>query len=151
MDYLTPQTLLFAGKWVFVGLIYFALLIVLVAVRRDMALRLPAGQPVASAAVGRLLVSQASRQSAARPGAIWPLRPENTLGADPGNDLVLNDDLVSSRHARLRWDGAGWWLEDLGSTNGTFVNGERMAPLMPQRVPLGAQIQLGDMVFQLQA
>src|SRR5690349_25152303 len=101
MDYLTPQTVLFAGKWVFVGLIYFALLLVLVAVRRDMALRLPAGQPLASAAVGRLLVNQASRQSAARPGAIWLLQPENTLGADPGNDLVLNDELVSGRHARL--------------------------------------------------
>jgi len=151
MDFLAPQTALFAGKWLFVGLIYFVLLLVLVAVRRDMALRLPAGQPLASSAVGRLLINQASRQSGAQPGAVWLLKPENTLGADPGNDLVLNVDLVSSRHARLRWDGAGWWLEDLGSTNGTFVNGERLVPLTARRVPLGAQIQLGDMVFQLQA
>ena len=151
MDFFTPQTILFAGKWVFVGLIYFVLLVVLVAVRRDMALRLPAGQPLASSAVGRLLVQQASSQSDIQPGAVWLLKPENTLGADPGNDLVLNDALVSGRHARLRWDGAGWWLEDLGSTNGTLVNGERIVPLTAHRAPLGAQIQLGDTVFQLQA
>jgi pSer/pThr/pTyr-binding forkhead associated (FHA) protein len=151
MALFTPQTLLFAGKWVFVGLIYFVLLVVLVAVRRDMALRLPAGQPLASTAVGRLLVNRASGQSDIRSGAVWLLKPENTLGADPANDLVLNDALVSSRHARLRWDGAGWWLEDLGSTNGTFVNGERIVPLTARRVPLGAQIQLGETVFQLQA
>jgi hypothetical protein len=150
MEFFSTQTLLFAAKWVFVGLIYFVLLVVLVAVRREMALRLPVGQPLPSTAVGRLLVNQAGSDSETRPGAVWLLKPENTLGADPENDLVLNDNLVSGRHARLRWDGAGWWLEDLGSKNGTFVNGERIVSFAAQKVALGSQIQLGDLVFKLQ-
>lgn len=150
MQFFTAQTLLFAGKWVFVGLIYFVLLGVLVAVRREIALRLPAGQPLASTAVGRLLVNQTGSDTQTRPGAVWLLKPENTLGANPENDLVLRDSLVSGRHARLRWDGAGWWLEDLGSKNGTLVNGERIVPFVARKVAPGSQIQLGDMVFQLQ-
>ncbi len=149
MEFFTTQTFLFAGKWVFVGLIYFVLLVVLVAVRREMALRLRVGQSLPSTAVGRLLVNQAGSDTETRPGAVWLLKPDNTLGADPDNDLVLNDNLVSGRHARLRWDGAGWSLEDLGSKNGTFVNGERIVSLAPQKVALGSQIQLGDMAFEL--
>jgi len=150
MPDLSAQTLLFAGKWVFVALIYFVLLVVLVAVRREMALRLGAGQPLPSTAVGRLLVKQAGSDRQARPGAAWLLKPDNTLGADPQNSLVLNDDLVSGRHARLQWDGSAWWLEDLGSTNGTLVDGERLAPLAARKLAPGSQIQLGDMLFELQ-
>ena len=153
MQFFTTQTLLFAGKWVFVGLIYFVLLVVLVAVRREMALRLRAGQSLPSTAVGRLQVMQVNQvggDSETRPGAVWLLKPENTLGADPENDVVLNDNLVSGRHARLRWDGAGWWLEDLGSKNGTFVNGERIVSYSAQKVALKSRIQLGDMAFELQ-
>ena len=150
MPFFSTPTLLFAGKWVFVGLIYFVLLAVLVAVRREMALRLRVGQSLPSTAVGRLLVNQAGSDPATRPGAVWLLKPENTLGADPANDVVLNDKLVSGRHARLRWDGAGWWLEDLGSKNGTFVNGERIAAFAAHKVALGSKIQLGDMDFVLQ-
>ena len=150
MPFFSTPTLLFAGKWLFVGLIYFVLLVVLVAVRREMALRLRVGQPLPSTAVGRLMVNQVGSDASARPGAVWLLKPETTLGADPGNDVVLNDKLVSGRHARLRWDGAGWWLEDLSSKNGTFVNGQRIAAHTAQKVALGSTIQLGDMTFDLQ-
>src|SRR5258708_38905427 len=149
MQFFSTPTLLFAGKWIFVGLIYFVLLAVLVAVRREMALRLRVGQSLPSTAVGRLLVTQAGSDTVTRPGAVLLLNPENTLGADPENDMVLNDKLVSGRHARLRWDGAGWWLEDLGSKNGTFVNGERIAALAAQKIALGSKIQLGDREFEL--
>jgi predicted component of type VI protein secretion system len=150
MDQSGANTLLFAGKWVFVGLIYFGLLVVLVAVRREMSLRLRSGQALPSTAAGRLLLLQAGGDSTARPGAIWPLKPNNNLGAEPGNDLVLHDTLVSGQHARLRWDGTGWWLEDLGSTNGTLVNGQRIAAHTAQKISAGARLQLGDMVFELQ-
>jgi hypothetical protein len=150
MEFFSTPTLLFAGKWIFVGLIYFVLLVVVVAVRREMALRLRAGQSLPSTAVGRLLVNQAGSDPVNRPGAVFLLKPENTLGADPENDLVLNDKLVSGRHARLRWDGAGWWLEDQGSKNGTLVNGQRIVALVAQKVAPGSKIQLGDMEFELQ-
>jgi hypothetical protein len=150
MDLSATNTVLFAGKWVFVGLVYFVLLVVLVAVRREMALRLRTGRALPSTAAGRLLLLNAGGDPAAHAGAVWPLNPNTTLGAEAGNDLVLNDPLVSGRHARLRWDGVGWWLEDVGSTNGTLVNGQRIAARTAQKISTGARLQLGDMLFELQ-
>jgi putative methionine-R-sulfoxide reductase with GAF domain len=49
------------------------------------------------------------------------------VGRDPECSLVLEDAQVSKRHARLRWTGEGWALEDLGSKNGTSVNGAAAA------------------------
>lgn len=63
------------------------------------------------------------------------------IGADPGCDLVADRPGVSGRHARLTRDGAGYLLEDLGSTNGTFVNGARIAGAT--RVVRGDSITLG--------
>ena len=47
------------------------------------------------------------------------------LGRDPGVDFVLDDELASRRHAQVVGRAGGWVLEDLGSTNGTQVNGRR--------------------------
>lgn len=46
------------------------------------------------------------------------------VGRDPGCELAIEDPRVSKRHARLQWDDGGWTVEDLGSKNGTTVNGE---------------------------
>lgn len=50
-----------------------------------------------------------------------------TIGRDAGNDLILDDDTVSSRHARLFYQQKQWWLEDQQSTNGTFLNGQAIS------------------------
>ncbi|MEM6471173.1 MAG: FHA domain-containing protein, partial [Planctomycetota bacterium] len=49
-----------------------------------------------------------------------------TIGSDPSCDLVVQSNTVSARHCRLTVDGREWKLTDLGSTNGTYVNGERL-------------------------
>ena len=49
------------------------------------------------------------------------------IGREPESGLVLEDPRVSKRHARLLWGGSGWCLEDLGSKNGTLVNGVEAA------------------------
>lgn len=136
---------LFSARWLFIGLIYAALLVVLAAVRQEMRTRVSA----AVAQTGQLKVINGGSDPAVRPGALLPLSPETTLGADPGNDLVLADRFISGHHARLRWDGVRWWLQDLGSRNGTFVNGRRYPSHREQPVPAGATLLLGDMVFEL--
>ncbi|MCS0637237.1 FHA domain-containing protein [Streptomyces sp. LP05-1] len=67
-------------------------------------------------------------------GRTWTLDPSRsyTIGRDPQGDLVLDDARVSWRHATVGWDGRGWAIEDHGSTNGTFAQGQRI-----QRLELG--------------
>lgn len=61
-------------------------------------------------------------------GRTWTLDPSRsyTLGRDPQGDLVIDDARVSWRHAAVRWGGQGWIVEDVGSTNGTFIQGHRV-------------------------
>ena len=57
--------------------------------------------------------------------------PEVTIGRHPSCEWSLADDTVSSRHAKLSFRRDQWWLEDLGSRNGTFLNGEALtAPVV---------------------
>lgn len=60
-------------------------------------------------------------------GEVLVLRESTTVGRAPGNDLVLATETVSSRHAVLEWRDGAWWLRDAGSTNGTAVDGRRIA------------------------
>lgn len=68
------------------------------------------------------------------------------LGRDPICDLVINDIEVSRRHARLIAQSGGYTIEDLGSTNGTFVNGQRIHTVVPlhpgDSLGLGQQVTL---------
>lgn len=67
-----------------------------------------------------------------------------TIGRSAGNDLVLADPEVSRRHARVVRRADGFAVEDIGSTNGTFVNGQRIAHLT--LLQDGDTIDLGDTV-----
>lgn len=53
-----------------------------------------------------------------------PLLGQSSVGRGRENDVALDDSFLSTEHARLSWNGRGWVLEDLGSTNGTRVNGK---------------------------
>jgi pSer/pThr/pTyr-binding forkhead associated (FHA) protein len=68
-------------------------------------------------------------------------KTETSIGREIENDIViLNDDYISRKHARLKKTGDGFEIEDLGSRNGTFVNDSR---IQQQRVNLGDEIWLG--------
>jgi hypothetical protein len=83
-------------------------------------------------------------------GGLVPLKPGCALivGRQPGADLLLTEDLVSRRHACLTLDGDGVMLEDLGSTNGTFLNGARITRA---RVVEGDRVLVGESIFTLVA
>jgi hypothetical protein len=80
-------------------------------------------------------------------GATVPVKGSRlTLGRHSGCDVALKDTTVSREHAALVRRNDGWWAVDLGSTNGTSVNGTRAAE---QRVRPGDRIELGDAVVEL--
>jgi len=76
-------------------------------------------------------------------GKAYPLEgAELTIGRDTSNPVSINDAEVSRRHAKLTWRGAGYVLEDLGSTNGTFVNGARLSAPLPLKA--GDAVSFGE-------
>jgi len=79
------------------------------------------------------------------PGKVFALtKNEIFLGRDPHNDIVISDSEVSRKHARLVLQAAGYVLEDLGSTNGTYVDGQRL--MGPHVLRPGEVIMLGENV-----
>ncbi|MBN6035545.1 MULTISPECIES: FHA domain-containing protein [unclassified Amycolatopsis] len=69
------------------------------------------------------------------------------IGRADDSTLVLDDDYASTRHARISLRGEDWYVEDLGSTNGTYL--DRAKVTAPLRVPLGVPIRIGKTVIEL--
>jgi pSer/pThr/pTyr-binding forkhead associated (FHA) protein len=82
------------------------------------------------------------RHGQAAPTATNFTQPNIVLGRDPGCDIPLFDDTVSTRHAQLTYHHNQWWLEDLSSTNGTILNQTLIT--MPTVLTAGDEIQCGD-------
>jgi pSer/pThr/pTyr-binding forkhead associated (FHA) protein len=74
---------------------------------------------------------------------IFPLLETNLVGRAPDNSIILRDDTVSARHARINYTAGQWILEDLGSKNGTFVND--MALEGPLVVTYGDRLGFGSL------
>jgi|GEM_PF-4329584 pSer/pThr/pTyr-binding forkhead associated (FHA) protein len=65
------------------------------------------------------------------------------IGRDPGNDIFLPEEFISRRHARIRRDGDLYLISDLGSRNGTYINGKRIEPGKDQSLSNMDRIYLG--------
>jgi ABC-type multidrug transport system ATPase subunit/pSer/pThr/pTyr-binding forkhead associated (FHA) protein len=76
-------------------------------------------------------------------GRTWTLDPSRpyTLGRDPQGDLTIDDARVSWRHATISWGGRSWFIEDHGSTNGTYVQGRRIHQM---EIGPGSAVHLGN-------
>jgi pSer/pThr/pTyr-binding forkhead associated (FHA) protein len=99
----------------------------------------PFAMPIGGQEISRLEVL-----SGPHAGEVYPLTPGAILGRDPRCDIaLLRDNTISRQHLRFVRDVDGWRLEDGGSANGTFVNGQRVAvqPLAPgDQVSIGATL-----------
>ncbi|MCU0477370.1 MAG: FHA domain-containing protein [Chloroflexi bacterium] len=135
-----------AALWVlrfaFLGLLWLALALMARALLRD--LRAATRDP--AAALGRLVVVASA--GLPPPGAIFALDAVTTLGRDLGSSVVLDDPYASAQHAVLTFRGTAWYVEDLGSTNGTYVGGAPVAGIA--RVGYGDEIQIGEVRLRLE-
>lgn len=91
----------------------------------------------------RLVVTEGALQGTTLTLAASPV----TLGRAIDSTLVLTDDYASNKHARLVPGDGTWTLEDLGSTNGTYLGNAKVS--RPTIVPLGTPIRIGKTVMEL--
>ena len=133
---------LWVVRLLFLALLYWFLWSVVRVLLGD--LRAAAREPVAE--LGRLIIL-ASPSGEPPVGVVFGLEAVNTLGRDVNNSIVLDDEFVSSQHASLTFRGKAWYVEDLGSTNGTYVNGEAIVDIWP--LTYGDEIQIGQVRLRL--
>jgi hypothetical protein len=151
----TLQPVSVALKLGFLGVLYLFLLWVAWSATRDLRGRAAAapidqgtGMYSASSAGAlharepRLVVERAPGHS---PGMIYDIGAGAILGRGDAAEIRLNDPFASSRHARVSLQGGVVILEDLGSTNGTYLNEELLAGLAP--LHHGDRVRIGDSEF----
>ena len=130
-------------RFLFLALLYVFLFVVVRALVRD--LRAAAREP--GIELGRLRVL-ASPEGEPPVGVVFGLDAVTTLGRDVNNAIVVEDRFASAEHAILTFRGRTWYVEDLDSTNGTFVNGSEVDGLAP--VSFGDELQIGQVRLRLE-
>ena len=127
----------------FLGLLYLFLAVLARSLLHD--LRAATGRTTRAAGV---LVVMAAPAVAPPVGATLELETITTLGRDADNLIVLDDPFASNRHARLTFRGRVWYLEDVGSTNGTWLNGRPVQGAVA--VGFGDEVAVGQTRFRLE-
>ena len=96
--------------------------------------------------IGRLTVLE-SPEDEPPAGSLIALGPINSIGRNVNNTIYVEDDFVSTTHAMLTFRGRSWFVEDQGSTNGTYVNGHRID--RPVALSFGDELTVGRVRMRL--
>ncbi len=105
----------------FIGIIYLFLFQVMRVITRDLRQTPAVESGTPKARYGRLVVAEPGGSHLA-PGTVFTLQAVTSLGRKPSNTIVLDDDFVSGEHTLISWREGRPWIEDVESTNGTFLN-----------------------------
>ncbi len=134
---------LWTVRLLFLALLYLFLARVIRALLRDLraATREPADRH------GRLVVLE-SPNGEPVPGHSFGLDVITPLGRDVNNAIVIDDAFASADHAVLTFRGQSWYVEDLDSTNGSYVNGLRVDGVAP--LGFGDELQIGQVRMRLE-
>ena len=130
-------------RLLFLALLYIFLARVVRALLRD----LRAATRESGSSLGRLVVVTSPTGDPAA-GTAFPLDAITTIGRDVNNAIVIDDPFASAEHAILTFRGRGWYVEDLGSTNGSYVNGTRIDGLAP--LTYGDELGIGQARMRLE-
>ena len=158
---------LFILRFGFLGLLWFFVFAVVYALRTDLFGQRVRKQPVdapapLAAAAAPIAAPRAAQPSGAsslgasrlvitggaKEGLEIPLPSEQlTIGRASESGLVIRDDYTSTHHARLLLWKDGWVIQDLDSTNGTYLDGTRV--IVPTQIPLNTTVKIGTTSFEL--
>jgi pSer/pThr/pTyr-binding forkhead associated (FHA) protein len=96
--------------------------------------------------IGRLSVLESPADEPPA-GTTIALGPINSIGRNVNNTIYIEDDFVSTNHAMLTFRGRSWFVEDQGSTNGTYINGHRID--RPVALSFGDELTIGRVRMRL--
>jgi len=140
----TVEFIILALRIAVVFLLYLFLYQVLRVIIRE--LRTVGGDTTPTSQYGYLTVINPG-QTGLQPGHKFPLNQVNTIGRAMANDVPLDDTFLSGEHAVLEWDGQSWIVEDLDSTNGSWLNGREV--VQPTPLTYGDVVQVGHVELKL--
>jgi pSer/pThr/pTyr-binding forkhead associated (FHA) protein len=129
----------------FVALLYVILLRFAGSLLRDLRSAEQA-QLASRSGIGRLSVLESPADEPPS-GTTIALGPINSIGRNVNNSIFVEDDFVSATHAMLTFRGRSWFVEDQGSTNGTYVNGHRID--RPVALSFGDELTIGRVRMRL--
>jgi hypothetical protein len=115
---LNVDEVLLIGRIAFLAVLYLFLVVLALLLRRELRSK---GSVATERAPADLIVVE-PYDTGLDPGERIPLLAVSNIGRGDENEIVLQDSFLSTNHARLTWNGKGWVLEDLKSTNGTRLN-----------------------------
>lgn len=151
--FLTFEWVMLLLRIAFIGLIYvFLYQIARVSLRELVTIGRVVGIEEQQAAARPLTASLTvvdPAKSSLQPGEHIPLATYSTFGRTAENAVIIDDGYTSSSHAEIVRDGDGWLVRDLGSTNGTFVNGRQVRG--QTRIRPGDEIAFGNVVVAFDA
>jgi hypothetical protein len=139
------RVLLLALQLGFVALLYLVLLRFAGSLLKDLRSAEQA-QLASRSGIGRLAVLE-SPDDEPQAGSMIALGPINSIGRNVNNTIYVEDDFVSATHAMLTFRGRSWFVEDQGSTNGTYVNGHRID--RPVALSFGDELTVGRVRMRL--
>lgn len=104
-------------------------------------------QQASRSGIGRLAVLESPNDEPPA-GHSLSLGPINSIGRNVNSTIYVEDDFVSGNHAMLTFRGRSWFIEDQGSTNGTYVNGHRVE--RPVALSFGDELTIGRVRMRLE-
>lgn len=146
---MTLDVFLIILRLLFIVLLYLFLMQVVIAITRDLRKTAAASESFEKKplpVVGHLIVVD-SGPSNILPGTRFDLSPQTTIGRGPTNTIQLTDNFISGEHTRLWFRNGLWYVQDAGSTNGTYVNNQPAREALAAR--FGDIIQVGFIRFKL--
>jgi pSer/pThr/pTyr-binding forkhead associated (FHA) protein len=137
-------------KLAFIAVLYLFLLWVARSALKDLARppvsRLAAQERASAQELARRSVLVAEGGGGLRAGSAFELNASTTIGRSPAVEIQIDDPFASGRHARIHERGGLFYVEDMGSTNGTYLNGEALHA--QELLRADDRIRIGDTEFR---